>query len=452
MSTLFTKYFKSAREAMQLAMPIIAGQLGMILMGFFDTVQVGKLGADYIAATGVGSTVYWISTLLGLGTLMAISPLVSEARGAQKDWRAIGIYHSGLKVALGISVLFLVVVYIVTRFFHHLGQEPQVADLAIEYLFWLNLGTPVIMFATVYKQLLDGLGRTAVGMWVNILALLLNVLLNWLLIYGHWGFPALGISGAAIASVIARLAMLVALYLFVRFDQQIHQLKTAYNNALAEQHNDYSAAILRIGIPYGLQMFFEIAAFGVAQIMAGWLGKTYSAAHQMAINLASITFMITAGLSAAGTIMTGYHFGAKSKSDIRVAAITVVMLTFAFELTFAGIFIVFNQPLATLYTDDVTLLAVAPGLILLAAFFQLSDGLQSVASGLLRGIQDVKIPSIMAFVSYWLIMIPACYLLAFTFGYGVKGIWIGFIIGLSFAASVLLLRFHWVLKRLVFEK
>ena len=198
-------------------------------------------------------------------------------------------------------------------------------------------------------------------------------------------------------------------------------------------------------------MFFEIAAFGVAQIMAGWLGKTYSAAHQMAINLASITFMITAGLSAAGTIMTGYHFGAKNKADIRVAAITVVILTFAFEFTFAGLFIVFNQPLATLYTDDATLLAVAPGLILLAAFFQLSDGLQSVASGLLRGIQDVKIPSVMAFISYWLIMIPACYLLAFTFGYGVKGIWIGFIIGLSFAASVLLLRFHWVLKRLAFE-
>jgi len=452
MSTLFTQYFKSAREAMQLAMPIIAGQLGMILMGFFDTVQIGRLGADHIAATGVGSTVYWISTLLGLGTLMAVSPLVSEARGAQKDWRAIGIYKSGLKVALGISVLFLLVVYIVTLFFHHLGQETQVADLAIKYLIVLNLGTPTIMFATLYKQLLDGMGRTSVGMWVNILALLLNVLLNWLLIYGNWGFPAMGISGAAIASVMARTAMLIALYLFVRFDKQIQQLQADYDSAITEQHNDYSAAILRIGIPYGLQMFFEIAAFGIAQIMAGWLGKTYSAAHQMAINLASITFMITAGLSAAGTIMTGYHFGAKNKPDIRVAAITVVILTFMFELTFAGLFMVFNQPLATLYTDDTTLLAVAPGLIFLAAFFQLSDGLQSVASGLLRGIQDVKIPSVMAFISYWLIMIPACYLLAFTFGYGVKGIWIGFIIGLSFAASVLLLRFHWVLKRLAFEK
>jgi MATE family multidrug resistance protein len=246
--------------------------------------------------------------------------------------------------------------------------------------------------------------------------------------------------------------MLIALYLFVRFDQQVYQLKIEYDRVHSDEHNDYSAAILRIGIPYGLQMFFEVAAFGVAQIMAGWLGNTYSAAHQMAINLASITFMITTGLSSAGTIMTGYHFGAKNQSGIRIAAITVVLLTFTFELTFAGLFIFFNEPLATLYTNNITLLAVAPGLILLAAFFQLSDGLQSVASGLLRGIQDVKIPSAMAFVSYWLIMIPACYLLAFTVGYGVKGIWIGFIIGLSFAAIILLLRFRWVLQRLVFEK
>lgn len=433
-------------------MPIIAGQLGMILMGFFDTVQVGRLGADYIAATGVGSTVYWISTLLGIGTLMAISPLVSKARGEQKAWHAIGIYNSGLKVALGVSVLFLAIVYLVAYHFAQLGQEPQVSDLAIEFLLLLNLGTPAIMLATLYKQLLDGLGRTAIGMWVNIFALLLNIFLNWLLIYGNWGLPALGISGAAIASVTARFAMLIALYLFVRFDKQIHQLKLEYHAAINMPHHDYTKDILRIGIPYGLQMFFEVAAFGVAQIMAGWLGKTYSAAHQMAINLASITFMITTGLSAAGTIVVGYHFGAKSKADIRISAITVVLLTFAFELTFAGIFIVFNQPLATLYTNDAILLAVAPNLIFLAAFFQLSDGLQSVASGLLRGIQDVKTPSIMAFVSYWLIMMPACYLLTFTYNFGIKGIWIGFIIGLSFAAVILLLRFRWVVKRLKLKK
>jgi MATE family multidrug resistance protein len=452
MSTLFTKYFKSAREAMQLAMPIIAGQLGMILMGFFDTVQIGNLGADYIAASGVGNTVYWISTLLGLGILMAVSPLVSEARGAQKDWQAIGIYQSGIKIALVVSIVFTGMVALVALQFGWLGQTPKITALAAEFLLLVNIGTPAIMFATLYKQLLDGMGRTSIGMWVNIFALVLNVWLNWLLIYGHWGLPAMGISGAAIANVISRVAMLIALYLFVRFDQQVYQLKIEYDRAHSDEHNDYSAAILRIGIPYGLQMFFEVAAFGVAQIMAGWLGNTYSAAHQMAINLASITFMITTGLSSAGTIMTGYHFGAKNQSGIRIAAITVVLLTFTFELTFAGLFIFFNEPLATLYTNNITLLAVAPGLILLAAFFQLSDGLQSVASGLLRGIQDVKIPSAMAFVSYWLIMIPACYLLAFTVGYGVKGIWIGFIIGLSFAAIILLLRFRWVLQRLVFEK
>jgi MATE family multidrug resistance protein len=232
MSSIISTYRKSFQQTIKLALPIIAGQLGHILMGFFDTVQIGGLDAQYIAATGIANTIYWFVTLLGLGILFAISPLVSEAFGEQKGEKAIGIFRSSLLVSLIISVIFTSMMFFAIANFDIIQQPKGISALAKRYLIILNLSTPAMMFFAAGRQLVDGMGRTLPGMTINIAALLLNILLNWLLIYGHWGFPALGIEGAVIASAIARVAMMLAIFIFIWRDKQIRALMKSYKQSV----------------------------------------------------------------------------------------------------------------------------------------------------------------------------------------------------------------------------
>ncbi len=441
MKNIISTYKASFRQTAKLAIPIVAGQLGNILMGFFDTVQVGGLGAEYIAATGIANTIYWFVTLLGLGILFAVSPLVSEAFGEQKGEKAIGIFKSSLVVAFIISVIFTVLMLLAIANFEIIRQPENISALAKRYLVVLNLSTPAMMFFAAGRQLVDGMGRTLPGMIINIAALLLNILLNWLLIYGNWGFPALGIEGAATATTISRIAMMAAIFIFIWRDKQIRALMKSYKQSVYKSLS-FVKPVLIIGVPASLQIFSEAASFSAAHVMCGWLGELELASHQIAINLASIAFMTITGISAAGTIMTGYAFGAKDGQGIRINGNSAIMLTLMLELVFVVFFFSFHNLLPKLYTDNPEVIAMASSLILLAVFFQISDGLQNVAVGVLRGIQDVRIPAIIAFVSYWIIMNPACYLLAFKTALGVKGIWYGFIIGLSVAAVLLTLRFR----------
>ena len=441
MSSIVSTYKESFQLTIKLAMPIIVGQLGHILMGFFDTVQVGGLGAEYIAATGIANTIYWFVTLLGLGILFAISPLVSEAFGEQKGEKAIGIFRSSLVVALIISVIFTLLMYLAIANFEIIRQPERIITNAKSYLMILNLSTPAMMFFAAGRQLVDGMGRTLPGMLISIGALLLNILLNWLLIYGNLGFPAFGMEGAAIATTISRFAMMLAIFIFIWRDKPIRALIKSYKQSIYKALS-FVKPILIIGVPASLQIFSEAASFSAAHVMCGWLGELELASHQIAINLASIAFMTITGISAAGTIMTGYAYGAKDSHGIRINGNSAIILTLMLELIFVVFFFTLHKVLPLLYTTDPKVIAMASSLILLAVFFQISDGLQNVAVGVLRGIQDVRVPAIIAFVSYWVIMIPACYLLAFKMGFGVRGIWLGFIIGLSIAAILLTLRFR----------
>ncbi len=448
-------YKTSFKTAMRLALPIMAGQLGQILMGFFDTIQIGGLGAEYIAASGLANTIYWLVTLLGLGVLFGVAPLVSEAFGEQQKEKSIGILNSSLLVAVALSVVFTALVFVVVANFHLFRQPENINPLASRYLYIVNFTTPAMMLFTAGRQFVDGMGRTIPGMVINLAALVLNIFLNWLLIYGNLGLPALGIEGAALATSISRTAMMAAILYFIFKDKQVREMRCAYRKSAFKKHS-FVKPVLVIGIPATLQVSSEAASFCTAHIMCGWLGDMELAAHQIAINLASITFMAVTGISAAGTIMTGYAFGAKDAQSIRISGKTVIMLTIALELIFVIVFLGGNKLLPKLYTNEATLIAMASSLILLAVLFQLSDGLQNAAVGVLRGIQDVKIPALLAFTSYWLIMIPSCYFLAFHFGLGVKGIWVGFIIGLSSAAAMLIARFFYLthpknLNRLLFN-
>ena len=439
------------KEALHLALPIIAGQLGQILMGFFDTVQIGGLGHEYIAGSGFANNIYWMISLLGMGVLFAVSTLVSEVRGEKETYKAIGIYRSGIKVALFLSVFFTALLFVVMNNIHWLGQNEKVNELAIRFLRIVIWSTVFVFLFTAAKQLLDGLGRTKVGMVITIGGLLLNITLNWTLIYGHLGFLKMEIEGAAWATSISRVLMTLAFLIVIWRDKQIRELRKEY---LASIHGkyDYLKEIFVIGIPAGLQFFWEVAAFGAANVMSGWLGIEYEASHQIAIGLASITFMVVTGVAAAGNILTGYSYGEKDREGIRIAGNTVFIITLAFEAVFAIFFLTCHSILPELYTSNAQVISIASSVLLLAALFQVSDGLQVVAANALRGMQDVKIPAIIAFVSYWVVMVPMCYILAFKFNLGLRGVWIGFIIGLTLAAVLQLGRFRWIVSRIEFKE
>lgn len=437
------------KAAFRLSLPIVAGQLGLVLMGFFDTVQVGGLGSTYIGACGVSNSVYFLFTLLGMGVLYSVSPLVSEAFGEKHGWKAIGVLKSGLLVSVILSIIFYLLMVVVSHSFFLFRESETITGLAQRFLKVLNYSTPMLIFFTLGKQFMDGQGRTKVSMVVMLIGLVCNIFLNWVLIYGKLGCPAFGIEGAAMATGTSRALMCLMLWGYILFDDKTRALINEFK-ALSVTGKSYVGQILKIGIPSGLLMFFEVAAFSAGQIMSGWLGESSLASFQVAINLASITFMMVSGLAAAGTIMTGYAYGRKDKEELRIAGNTVYLLAICSQVIFAVFFLIFHNQLPVIYTHDEVVVSTASSLLLLAALFQMSDGLQVVGSGVLRGMQDVRIPSILAFASYWLVMVPCGYMLAFHFKMGVSGIWVGFVIGLSTAALFMYLRFRAKLKTIEF--
>ena len=444
-------YKQKIKEALTLALPIIAGQLGQVLMGFFDTVQIGGLGHEYIAASGFANGIYWMTILAGMGILFAVSPLVSEAFGEGKGHKSIGVLISSMVVSCVLTIVFTGVIWVIASNLSVFKHSQTDEILGGKFLHMVNYSTGFVFFFMAAKQFLDGMGKTRIGMYITIAGLLLNCFLNWVLIYGRFGLPQMGIEGAAIANGISRAGMTVAILIYIWRDEQVRELRREFIK-YADASLSYVKPILVIGIPAGLQFFWEVAAFNAGQVMSGWISTAAEAAHMISIGLASITFMVLTGISAAGTIMIGYAYGAKDKGGIRVSGNTVIFLTIAIEIAFAIFFFGFHNLLPKLYTDNAEVISIASYMLLFAAVFQISDGLQAVAAGALRGMQDVKYPAVIAFVSYWLVMIPACYFLTFYFGLGLKGIWIGFIIGLSIAAVLQLLRFKYVLRKLEFEK
>ncbi|MFN8285414.1 MAG: MATE family efflux transporter [Chitinophagales bacterium] len=443
-------YKQKSIQAIKLALPIIAGQLGQVLMGVFDNIQIGGLGSEYIAAVGFSNNVYWVITLLGMGVLFSVSPLVSEAFGEQKAWKSIGVFRSGIVVAIVVSLLISAITYMVIQHIEIFQQAQIINENAFKYIRILNVSTIALILYTCGKQFTDGMGKTMVGMVLSIGGLLLNIALNAVLIYGRFGFPKMGIEGAALATSISRVLMTIAIFVYIWRNKKIKKLRQEYRVS-PDKDRSFVLPILRLGIPAGLQFFFEVAAFSFTQIMSGWIGVGYLAAHQIAISLASSTFMVATGLSAAGTIMTGFAYGAKDKEGARIAGNTIFLLTTGLEVIFLVLFLILHSWLPKIYTDDPAVLRIASTLVILAALFQLSDGLQAAGAGVLRGVQDVKFPSVLAFISYWGIMVPLGYVLAFKTGLGVNGLWVGFIVGLSIAAVLLMLRFRWKVRRLQFQ-
>jgi multidrug resistance protein, MATE family len=432
-------YKKHAKEGFHLAYPVMLSQLGHVTMGVADNIMVGNLGAANLAGAGLANVAFNFLLLFGIGVSYAITPLVSTADGERDDTKIASILKHGLLINLCNSLILVVIVLIGMNVLYHINQPPEVVVLSIPYLSIITFSLiPILVFQT-FRQFTEGLSLTRIAMIIVISANVVNVGLNYLLIYGHGGFPALGLNGAGYATLTSRVLMAVVFAGYVYLAPRFKKFRNGFSIG------NYSKALLNkmlhIGIPAGMQFIFEVAAFDFSLVMMGWLGTQALAAHQIAINLATISYMTTSGLAAAATIRVSHFLGKKDYSNLRQSAYSLLGVALLIMTAWAIFFIVGRNFLPVLYVHDAEVIAIAGPLLIIAGLFQLSDGAQVVCIGALRGLQDVKIPSLLIFISYWIIGLPLGYCLAFIFGWGAIGIWLGLLLGLTLTATAMFLRF-----------
>lgn len=438
MLKFYTTYLPYFRKTLSLSYPIVIGQLGIVLMGVADIVMIGKLDAVNLAAASLANSIFFLIAILGIGTLSAISPLVAKSK-AEGHTNAVAIlFRQGIWAAILMALAISTILFVLTLNLEWFGQTERVTELTRNYLHILNAGLLPMLIFTAVKQFSDGLGYTKPSAIITFFALVLNVFLNWALIYGKFGMPVLGLFGAGIATSISRLVMAILMFAFV---------KTApiYRNSLHLKQHDHDSQwliqIFKIGLPSGFQYFFEVGAFAFAAIMIGWMGELQMASHQVAINIASVTYMIATGLSAGGSIGVGDAYGRRNRIDIVRYGYAAMFLAIAFMGVCALVFSLIPQIIVSWYTTQPEVLSMAGNLLIIAAVFQLSDGIQCVGLGILRGLGDTQIPTLITIIAYWVIGIPLGYYLGFYTGLQQNGVWISLSVGLSFSAIFLSLRF-----------
>jgi len=433
------QYSKEIRETVKLAYPVIIGQLGHMMMGVVDSLMVGQIGAAPLAASSIAHGLFMIFMIFGIGLSMAISPLTAMAVGAKKYKDCGIVYRQGLLVNITAGIGLTIAIIFGADIIRFLNQPEEIIEQGVAYMRILAYSVLPVMIFQTFKQFSEGLTMMRPAMVITLLANIINIFANWVLIYGNLGMPALYLPGAGWATFSTRLLMAISFVLYVSLSSRYK----AFDPTLHYKQIDFTMIkkILKIGIPGGLQYFFEVGAFVGSAIIIGWLGTNQLAAHQIGINLASISFMIALGISAAATIRVGNAVGRDDIPGIRSAGISAFLLSACVMGVFGIIFIVFRWFLPTFYIDNSAVIEIAASLLIIAALFQLSDGTQAVGIGLLRGLADAKIPMFITFIAYWIVGLPGGYLLGFTFGFGVQGIWFALFIALTVSAIMLSVRF-----------
>ncbi|SDS21737.1 multidrug resistance protein, MATE family [Gillisia sp. Hel1_33_143] len=445
-----TAYTKEFRTSLNIAFPVMMGQLGHVLVGLVDNLMIGRLGAAPLAAVSLGNSLVFIALSLGIGFSFAITPLIAEADGASDIELGKRYFHHGIILCTVNGVLLFLLLLLAKPILYYLNQPQEVVELAIPYLNIVAFSMIPLMIFQAFKQFADGLSQTKYSMYATILANVVNVIFNFLLIYGIWIFPKLGLEGAAIGTLISRFFMLWFIWEILRRKKKFKEYFIWSKKELIK--TSIFKRMIALGFPSALQMFFEVAIFAGTIFLAGTLGTNPQAANQIALNLASMTYMIAVGLGVTATIRVGNQKGLKRYKDLRRIAFSTFLLVFLIEAVFALGFILLKDWLPTLYISNVEVIILASQLLIIAALFQLSDGLQVVILGALRGLQDVKIPTLICFIAYWVIGFPV----SFYFGQkeimGSMGIWMGLFVGLTASALMLYLRFNYLSKQEVLKE
>lgn len=443
----FKAYTSEFNTNISLAIPVVIGSLGHMLVSLTDDVMVGVLGPIELAATSLGNSMVFIAISIGLGFSFALTPLVSEADGENDFEKGRKLYHHSLVLNTIIGLIMFVMLIFAEPLLHIMKQPKEVVVLAIPYFKIVALSMIPMMIFQSMKQFSDGMSRTnhaAKAIWISVV---INVVINFLLIYGIWFFPKMGIVGAAVGTFFSRIGLLFVMYYLMKRDEKL----IPYFEKFTKDEFEWNIfkKILSLGFPTALQIFFEVGVFVAAVFLAGVLGAFPQAANQIAMKMASTTFMVAVGIGVAATVRIGNLKGIGDYINLRRIAISnflLVIITMAF---FAVLFLIFKNILPYGFTQDFEVIKIASTLLIVAAFFQISDGLQAVLLASLRGLQDVWMPSLFTFIAYWIIGFPVSYYLGLFTEMKTTGIWIGLSLGLTSSAIMLFLRFNYQTKKLI---
>ena len=454
-----SQYTSEFKYNWKLAAPVMLGMLGHTFVSFIDNIMVGQLGTAELAAVSLGNSFMFIAMSIGIGFSTAITPLIAEADSSDNLKQARSAYKSGLFLCSTLGVVLFLGIFFSKPLMYLMKQPKEVVELAIPYLDLVAFSLiPLVVFQAI-KQFSDGMSMTKYPMYATLLANIINVILNYLLIFGKFGFPEMGIVGAAYGTLVSRIIMVIYLWLLLRFKERsskiVKDIKVFVLDFLMIKK------IINLGSLSAMQMFFEVAIFTAAIWLSGLLGKNPQAANQIALNLSSMTFMVAMGLGVASMIRVGNQKGLQNFGELRRIAFSIFLLGTLFATFFAVLFFIFHKSLphiyvdlsdATNYVDNMEVISIASKLLLAAAFFQISDSIQVVVLGALRGLQDVKIPTILTFVSYWIVGFPVSYFLGKEDMYGSFGIWLGLLAGLTTASILLFIRFNNLTLKLIKQK
>ena len=451
--SIYTREFK---YNLKLAYPVMIGMLGHTFVQFIDNVMVGQLGTAELAAISLGNSFVFIAMSIGIGFSQAITPLIAEADGAKKDNDISGIFEHSFLICLILGLILFTVVFLNRNLLYFMNQPIEVVKLASPYLFWVSFSLISIVTFQSFRQFADGLSFTKAAMYSTLLGNVINVILNFFLIFGLWIFPKLGVEGAAIGTLISRICMLIFIVVYLKLHKKLSKyIKRFFPSKVQIQR---LKKIIYLGLPSALHSFFEVAFFISAVWMAGIIGKNSQAANQIALNLASMTYMVALGVGVAAMIRVGNQRGMMNFIKLREVALSTLLLIIIIDIFFCIIFLIFNDYLPLLYLDlgdsnnltDVNeVIELASKLLIIAGVFQLFDGIQAVVLGALRGMQDVNKPALIIFLSYGLIGFPTSYFLGFYTNLSVVGIWIGLMTGLLSSSLFLFLRFNYLSKKTI---
>ncbi len=456
---MWRAYTKEFKYNWHLAAPVILGMLGHVLVGFVDNIMVGRLGSAELAAVSLGNSFFFVAMALGIGFSTAITPLVAESDSEQNFIKGKSTFKHGLILCSVMSLLLFVFILLAKPLLYLMDQPNEVVVLALPYLDIIAISLVPLIIFQAFKQFSDGLSLTRYPMYATLIANLINIFINYILIFGKWGFPKMGVVGAGVGTLISRLVMLFLLWFFLK---QLKKTKVYLEKIqFLVLDSMMLKKIMGLGLPSALQMFFEIGVFTAAIWLSGTLGKNAQAANQITLNLSSMTYMIAVGLGVVATIRVGNQKGLNQAVELRRIAKSVFLMGLIFATLFAALFMVFHELLPKFYLDlsdainfkdNNEVIDLAAQLLIIAGLFQISDSIQVIFLGALRGLQDVKIPTLITFSSYWIVGFPSSYYLGNSVRYGSVGIWMGLLAGLTAASVFLYLRFDYLSKKLILKK
>jgi len=451
MKTLYQKYKPYYGDSLRLAIPVVISQIGHTLVQTSDSIIIGHfVGTVALAAVSLVNSIFIIGLVIGLGVSYGITPLIAQHNG-RKEFAECGRLLSNSLLINSVTgvVLFLLISFGSMQFIDHIDQAPEVVLQAKPYLFLMGVSLFPLMIFNTFKQFAEGLGFTKQAMLISVFGNILNICLGIIFVKGLFGIKPMGISGVGYSTLIDRCLMATVMGFYVFSSKNFRSYLKDF--ALRNIDRLRSIKLLRIGTPVAMQYIFEVSAFSGAAILIGIISPVAQAAHQVAINLAGLAYMAASGVAASAAIKSGNFFGAKKHHDLRLSAISNYHLVIAFMSLTAILFTLCNHFLPWMYTSDLAVINIAAQLLIIAAFFQLFDGTQVVGLGVLRGMGDVNIPTVITLIAYWVIGLPVGYLLGIHFKMGVSGVWYGLVLGLLTASGLLFIRFQTISRKHEFK-